>query len=125
MLSIRYGARHDSILSYRSVVRHPGGEGREVTAMPDHDRPDREIRPFRIDIPRDTIDDLRDRLARTRWPDELANVRWDYGVPVDNVKEPVERGRTTYDWRTWEARLNANPQFTTTIDGQNIHFLHG
>lgn len=92
--------------------------------MPDLDRPDREIRPFRIDIPQDTIDDLRDRLARTRWPDELAGVGWDYGVPVDYVKELAERWRTTYDWRAWEARLNANPQFTTTIDGQNIHFRH-
>ena len=64
------------------------------------------------------------RLARTRWPDELPGVGWDYGVPLDYVKELAEHWRTGYDWRAWEARLNEYPQFTTTIDGQNIHFLH-
>ena len=85
---------------------------------------DTEIRPFRIDIPQADLDDLQDRLARTRWPDELPGVGWDYGVPLGYVKELAEYWRTGYDWRAWEARLNAYPQFTTTIDGQNIHFLH-
>ena len=85
---------------------------------------DEEIRLFRIEIPESDLDDLRDRLTRTRWPDELPGVGDGYGVPLDHVKELAEYWRTGYDWRAWEARLDAYPQFTTTIDGQNIHFLH-
>lgn len=99
--------------------------------MPDHhaetraaDRPDTAIRPFRIAIPQADLDDLQDRLARTRWPDELPGVGWGYGVSLDYVKELAAYWRTGYDWRAWEAKLNQFPQFTTTIDGQNIHFLH-
>ncbi|MER6007526.1 epoxide hydrolase family protein [Nonomuraea angiospora] len=83
-----------------------------------------EIRPFRIDIPQSDLDVLRDRLARTRWPDELPDVGWSYGVPVGYLKGLAEYWRTSYDWREHEKRLNDFPQFTTTIDGQNIHFLH-
>jgi pimeloyl-ACP methyl ester carboxylesterase len=82
------------------------------------------INPFRINIPQADLDDLRDRLARTRWPDELPDAGWTYGVPVSYLKELAEYWRTSYDWRKHEAKLNAFPQFTTTIDGQNIHFLH-
>jgi pimeloyl-ACP methyl ester carboxylesterase len=85
---------------------------------------DTTIHPFRIAIPQAELDDLRDRLARTRWPDELAGAGWSRGVPLPYLKELAEYWRTTYDWRAWEATLNAFPQFTTTIDGQNIHFLH-
>jgi epoxide hydrolase len=87
------------------------------------DRSD-QIRPFRIDVPQADLDDLRDRLARTRWPDELPGVGDSYGVPLDRVKALAERWRTEYDWREWEAELNRHQQFTTTIDEQNIHFLH-
>ncbi len=87
-------------------------------------RPDAAIRPFRIDVPQADLDDLRDRLARTRWPDELPGVGWDYGVPLAYMKELAAYWRDSYDWRTHEARLNAFPQFTTTIDGANVHFLH-
>jgi pimeloyl-ACP methyl ester carboxylesterase len=83
-----------------------------------------EIRPFRIDIPQHDLDDLADRLARTRWPDELPGVGWTYGVPVDYLRSLAEYWRISFDWRAQEAKLNAFPQFTTTIDGQNIHFLH-
>jgi hypothetical protein len=83
-----------------------------------------DIRPFRIDIPQADIDDLRERLNRTRFPDELPGTGWDLGAPLGYVKELTEYWATTYDWREYEARLNAFPQFTTTIDGQNIHFLH-
>ncbi|AUX33899.1 MULTISPECIES: epoxide hydrolase family protein [Sorangium] len=85
---------------------------------------DSDIRPFRIDIPQAALDDLRDRLARTRWPDELPSAGWSYGVPLGYLKELAAYWRTTYDWRRHEARLNEHPQFTTTIDGQRIHFLH-
>ncbi|HZA31482.1 MAG TPA: epoxide hydrolase, partial [Propionibacteriaceae bacterium] len=69
------------------------------------------------------LDDLDARLARTRWPDELPEVGWDYGVPLQYVKGLAERWRSSYDWRAWESRLNEYPQFTTTIHGQNVHFL--
>src|ERR1700730_1889426 len=95
-----------------------------MTATESAQRSDAEIRPFRIDIPQADLDDLRDRLARTRWPDELPGVGWSYGVPVDRLKELGAHWQTTYDWRAHEARLNGFPQFTTTIDGQNVHFLH-
>jgi len=82
------------------------------------------IQPFRIDIPQTALDDLTARLANTRWPDELAGTGADYGMPLTVVNRMVERWRSGYDWRAHEARLNEIPQFTTTIDGQNIHFLH-
>src|SRR5438552_111605 len=82
------------------------------------------IQEFRIDVPQADLDDLTARLARTRWPDHLPGVGWDYGIALDYVKELAEYWRTGYDWRVHERRLNEFPQFTTTIDGQNIHFLH-
>jgi pimeloyl-ACP methyl ester carboxylesterase len=90
----------------------------------DATRPGDAIRPFRIAIPQADLDDLHERLARTRWPDELPGVGWSYGVPLDYLRGLVAHWRNGYDWRAWEATLNAYPQFTTTIDGQNIHFLH-
>ena len=83
-----------------------------------------QIRPFRIEVPEAILDDLRDRLTRTRWPDELPGVGDSYGVSLDLVKRLAERWRTGYDWRRWEAELNRHQQYTTTIDGQNVHFLH-
>jgi hypothetical protein len=81
-------------------------------------------KPFRIEIPQADLDDLRDRLARTRWPDELPGVGWSYGVSKDYLVELVEHWRGGYEWREHEARLNRVPQFTTEIDGQRVHFLH-
>ncbi|GAB2917859.1 epoxide hydrolase [Micromonospora polyrhachis] len=80
--------------------------------------------PFRVEIAESDLDDLRDRLAKTRWPDELPGVGWSYGINKDYLVELVGYWRSGYDWRRHEARLNEFPQFTTTIDGQNIHFLH-
>jgi pimeloyl-ACP methyl ester carboxylesterase len=82
------------------------------------------IQSFELEIPEAELDDLRDRLARTRWPDELEGVDWSYGVPLEYVRELVDLWRTGFDWRAHEARLNTYPQFTTTIDGQRVHFLH-
>ena len=88
------------------------------------ERSDASIRPFRIEVPETDLDDLRERLARTRWPDEMPGVGWSRGVPLGYLKELAEYWRTDYDWRANEARLNGFPQFTTVIDGQVIHFLH-
>lgn len=85
---------------------------------------DQGIHPFRIDIPDAALGDLRERLERTRWPDELPGAGWSYGVPVQRVRELAGYWRTGYDWRAHEARLNQFPQFTTAIDGQRVHFLH-
>jgi epoxide hydrolase len=79
-----------------------------------------QIREFRIDIPQADLDDLADRLARTRWTDPLVSE----GVPLSRVQSLTRRWQDGYDWRAWEKRLNAYPQFTTEIDRQNIHFLH-
>lgn len=84
-----------------------------------------EIRPFRIDIPQPDLDDLADRLARTRWFDDLPGATdWSRGVPTGYLKEIAEYWRTGFDWCAWEARLNELPQFVTEIDGQAIHFAH-
>ena len=83
-----------------------------------------EIRQFRIEVPESDLEDLRNRLARTRWPDELPGVGWSYGVPLGYVKDMVEYWATGYDWRAQEARLNELPQFSTSIDGTNVHFIH-
>ncbi|MGK8558587.1 epoxide hydrolase family protein [Nocardia gipuzkoensis] len=83
-----------------------------------------EIRPFRIDIPQADLDDLRLRLARTRWIDDLPGTGWERGVPTAYLKDLASYWAEKFDWRAVEAELNAYPQFTTTIAGQNVHFLH-
>jgi pimeloyl-ACP methyl ester carboxylesterase len=68
--------------------------------------------------------DLKERLARTRWPDQIEGTGWEYGVPLAEMKPLVEHWRTGYDWRQREKRLNELDQFTTKIDGLEIHFIH-
>ncbi|WP_181448971.1 epoxide hydrolase family protein [Nonomuraea aridisoli] len=95
-----------------------------------------DIHEFRIDVPQAHLDDLAERLARTRFAEELpidevtdgvqrgaVQPGWEYGVPGSFVGDLVARWRA-FDWRAREAELNAYPQFTTEIDGQNIHFVH-
>jgi pimeloyl-ACP methyl ester carboxylesterase len=95
-----------------------------TAVMTSTDPADTAIRPFRIDIPQADLDDLRDRLARTRWPDQLPGVGWTRGVPLDYLKDLAAYWADSYDWRAQETTLNQFPQFTTTIDGQNLHLLH-
>ena len=82
------------------------------------------MQPYRIDVPQSDLVDLRDRLARNRWPQVLPGEPWSRGVPVDHLRELAGYWAGGYDWREHEARLNELPQFTTAIDGQTIHFLH-
>jgi epoxide hydrolase len=82
-----------------------------------------EIRPFRIDVPPADLTDLRDRLANARWPAQLPGTGWERGVPVGYLKDLAGYWASGYDWHKQEAVLNEYPQFTTTIDGQTIHFL--
>jgi pimeloyl-ACP methyl ester carboxylesterase len=83
-----------------------------------------DLKPFQIAIPAADLDDLKARLARSRWPDEIPGSGWNYGVDLTWAKDMAAYWGNGFDWRNEEARLNAFPQFTTTIDGQNIHFLH-
>ena len=80
--------------------------------------------PFRIEIPQAELDDLRRRIAATRWPDCGPSVGWERGVPTDYLRELAGHWLDDYDWRAAEAALNRHPQFTTTIDGATVHFLH-
>jgi len=80
--------------------------------------------PFEIHIDDAVLDDLRTRLARTRFPDQIEGTGWEYGFPVDYLRDLVDFWCHNFDWRAQEARLNELPNFRTTIDGQSIHFIH-
>jgi pimeloyl-ACP methyl ester carboxylesterase len=83
-----------------------------------------EIRPFQVEIPEEKIDDLRRRIAATRWPSkELVDDR-SQGVQLETLQALANYWTKDYDWRKAEAKLNALPQFTTEIDGVDIHFIH-
>jgi pimeloyl-ACP methyl ester carboxylesterase len=86
--------------------------------------PDHEIRPFRLDTPDEAITDLRSRIAATRWPTRELVTDRSQGVQLATVQELARYWTTDYDWRAFEAKLNALPQYTTTIDGVEIHFVH-
>ncbi|WP_382304434.1 epoxide hydrolase family protein [Herbiconiux sp. UC225_62] len=83
-----------------------------------------EIRPFRAAIPDSEIDDLTQRLTRTRWPAPETVPDWSQGVRVDAARSLVSYWQQHYDWRQFESELNSYPQFVTTIDGVDIHFIH-
>ncbi len=83
-----------------------------------------EVRPFTIAVENSVLDDLRQRLADTRWPDEIPNTGWDYGSNLTYIKELVDYWRTDFDWRAQEAKLNAFNHFKSEVDGLDIHFIH-
>ena len=83
-----------------------------------------DVQPFTVHVPEETLVDLRERLARTRWPGELPDTGWDYGSNLAYLKELVEYWRTQFDWRAQEAALNRFAHFRTTVDGLGIHFMH-
>jgi pimeloyl-ACP methyl ester carboxylesterase len=85
---------------------------------------DTEIRPFRVDMPDEAIADLRQRIAATRWPARELVADRSQGVQLATIQELARYWAADYDWRRCEARLNGLPQFTTEIDGVNIHFIH-
>jgi epoxide hydrolase len=82
------------------------------------------IEPFHIRMDQSDLEDLRSRLSRTRFPDQIAGTEWDAGIPIAYLRELVEYWLDTYDWRREEARLNGFAHFRTRIDGQSIHFIH-
>ncbi|RWB96912.1 epoxide hydrolase family protein [Mesorhizobium sp.] len=85
---------------------------------------DRSIRPFTVSIPQAALEDLRRRIAETRWPDRETVDDQSQGIQLAKLKPLVKYWGTGYDWRKAEAKLNTLPQFMTTIDGVDIHFIH-
>ena len=82
------------------------------------------VEPFKIQVPDSDLDDLKSRLERTRWPEELPGTDWDYGSNLGYVKELVEYWRTKFDWRGQENLINSFSHFKTDVDGLGIHFIH-
>ncbi len=85
---------------------------------------DEVIKPFKIEVPEATLEDLRDRLSRTRWPDQVNDGNWSYGTDLAYLKELCAYWKDKYDWRAREAELNGFAQFKTEINGLDIHFIH-
>ena len=83
-----------------------------------------QIRPFQVKVPEEALVDLHKRLAATRWPDQETVADRSQGMQLANLREIVRYWQTSYDWRKAEAKLNSLPQFITTIDGIDIHFIH-
>jgi pimeloyl-ACP methyl ester carboxylesterase len=79
---------------------------------------------FTIDVPQSVLDDLDERLARTRWPDQLPGTGWDYGADTAYIRELVAYWRDDFDWRAQEARLNEFEHYTASIEGMRVHFVH-
>jgi pimeloyl-ACP methyl ester carboxylesterase len=107
-----------------AVIAKSGVE--TVTTQPGTARPAdaNAIRPFRVQVPQEALDDLRRRIAATRWPERETVADSSQGVPLATIRELARYWATDYDWRKAEARLNALPQFITEIDGLDIHFIH-
>jgi microsomal epoxide hydrolase len=84
----------------------------------------KDIQPFDITVADQDLADLKDRLGRTRWPDQIPDTGWDYGTDLAYLEELCAYWRDEYDWRTHEARLQAWGHFSTVIDGQHLHFIH-
>jgi epoxide hydrolase len=83
-----------------------------------------DVEPFEIRVDDPVLEDLRERLSRTRFPDQIEGCGWEYGIPTEYLRELVRYWLEEYDWRAEEDRLNRFDHFRTTIDGQAIHFLH-
>src|SRR5262249_42875183 len=82
------------------------------------------IRPFRVNVPQADLDDLRQRIKATRWPDKETVSDASQGVQLATMQKLARYWASEYDWRKCEARLNALPNFVTEIDGLDIHFIH-
>jgi pimeloyl-ACP methyl ester carboxylesterase len=82
------------------------------------------MQSFRIDVPQDVLDDLKQRLARTRWPGEVTGSGWTYGTNLAYLRELVEYWCSRYDWRVQERELNRFDHFKAEVDGLRIHFIH-
>jgi hypothetical protein len=82
------------------------------------------VEPFNISVPESAVVDLTDRLARTRWPDQIEEIGWDQGTDRAYLESLVHYWRSDFDWRAQETELNKLPQFRATLGDQQIHFVH-
>jgi pimeloyl-ACP methyl ester carboxylesterase len=82
------------------------------------------VEPFEVSISQATLEDLRERLAATRWPDEIEGAGWDYGANLEYMKELVGYWLEDFDWRTQEERINSFANYRAEVDGLGIHFIH-
>lgn len=106
-----------AVETHASVQPTHGADGAGVMS-------DESVAPYNVAIPQRDLDDLRRRLAETRWPDVLPQRREWPGVPLARMQSLVDYWQTRYDWRRLENEINRLPQFRTTIDGLEIHFFH-
>jgi hypothetical protein len=106
--------------AFAVVVLSTLGGARAVSAAD----ADISIRPFHVNIPQAALDDLKKRIAATRWPDKETVADQSQGAQLARLQELVRYWGNGYDWRKCEAKLNALPQFITNIDGLDIHFIH-
>ncbi|MFE8603561.1 epoxide hydrolase family protein [Archangium violaceum] len=120
-----------SHLSRRSLLRMMAGAsalaavgGETIAAAAPLAPTPSKVTPFRVSIPQAVLNDLKRRLAATRWPERETVGDWSQGVPLAKAQALIAYWRDHHDWRKFEARLNAFPQFRTQLDGLGIHFLH-
>jgi len=84
----------------------------------------KDVTPFKVNVPRAALDDLKRRLATARWPDKEPVTDWSQGVPLARIRALTDYWAGDYDWRRAERALNALPQFRTALDGVGIYFIH-
>ena len=82
-----------------------------------------DVQPYRIHVADDILDDMRERLDRTRWPDEIPGSSWDYGSNLDYVKDLASYWRNEFDWRAQEEAINSLTHYRADVDGFGIHFI--
>jgi pimeloyl-ACP methyl ester carboxylesterase len=104
-----------------SIAAQPSATKPEQSVLP---KPTPDVTPFKVQVPQEALDDLKRRLASTRWPERETVGDWSQGVPLEKARALIAWWRDKYDWRRFETRLNAFPQFRTQIDGLGIHFIH-
>ena len=80
--------------------------------------------PFKVNIKQDVLDDLRNRLRNTRWPDQIPGSGWDYGSNLAYIQELVDYWIHQFDWRAQEAKINRYSQFIAEVDGLDVHYIH-
>ena len=113
-----------SPLSRRAVLQAGAATAFAASALGRAARASRRLAPFTFEAPQSALDDLRQRLARARWPEREPVDDWSQGVPLARLRALVDYWRTGYDWRRCEAMLNGFAQYRTEIDGLDLHFLH-
>src|SRR5580704_16967014 len=84
----------------------------------------KDVTPFKVHVPQAALDDLKKRLANTRWPDQEPVTDWSQGVPLAKIRALTDYWARDYDWRRAERALNSLPQFRTALDGVGIYFIH-